>query len=58
MKVSSVMVSGCFDALHPGHLAFLECAARFGELYVCLGNDANVFQLKNRKTYYDQSERA
>jgi len=58
MKVSKVMVSGCFDALHPGHIAFLESAARFGELYVCLGNDDNIFQLKNRKTYYDQSERS
>ncbi len=58
MKVSKVMVSGCFDVLHPGHIAFLESAARFGELYVCLGNDDNIFLLKNRKTYYSQAERA
>ncbi len=58
MKVSKVMVSGCFDALHPGHIAFLESASHYGEVYVCLGNDDNIFQLKNRKTYYDQDERA
>lgn len=58
MKVSKVMVSGCFDALHPGHIAFLESAAHYGELHVCLGSDQNVFELKNRKTYYNQFERA
>ncbi len=58
MKTSKVMVSGCFDALHPGHIAFLESASRFGELTVCIGNDENVLQLKNRSTYYNQNERA
>ncbi len=57
MKASKVMVSGCFDALHPGHIAFLESAAQFGELYVCIGNDDNVMQLKNRSTYFNQEER-
>ena len=58
MKVSKVMVSGCFDALHSGHIAFLESAAQFGDLYVCIGNDVNVFQLKNRPTYFNEQERA
>lgn len=58
MKVSKVMVSGCFDALHSGHIAFLESAAQFGELCVCIGNDANVLQLKNRPTYFNEDERA
>ena len=57
MKVPKVMVSGCFDALHPGHIAFLESAADFGELFVCIGNDANILQLKNRSTYFNEQER-
>lgn len=52
------MVSGCFDLLHSGHVAFLESAAAFGELHVCLGNDENILQLKNRPVAQTQEERA
>ncbi len=52
------MVSGCFDTLHPGHIAFLESAAQFGQLYVCIGNDDNVLSLKSRSTYFNEQERA
>ena len=37
-----VMVSGCFDMLHSGHVAFLITAAQYGKLYVCLGLDKTV----------------
>ena len=53
-----VMVSGCFDCLHSGHVAFLESAAQFGDLYVCIGNDANIFSLKSRPVAQSQEERA
>lgn len=43
-----IMVSGCFDLLHSGHVAFLKEASNFGDLHVCIGNDENVFQLKGR----------
>ncbi len=52
------MVSGCFDLLHSGHVAFLEAAAELGELHVCLGNDENILQLKNRPVAQRQNERA
>ncbi len=52
------MVSGCFDLLHSGHVAFLETAAELGELHVCLGNDENILQLKNRPVAQSQNERA
>ncbi len=52
------MVSGCFDLLHSGHVAFLEAAAELGELHVCLGNDENILQLKNRPVAQSQNERA
>mmetsp|Transcript_14924 Transcript_14924/g.48268 ORF Transcript_14924/g.48268 Transcript_14924/m.48268 type:complete len:178 (+) Transcript_14924:26-559(+) len=41
-----VFVSGCFDLLHSGHVAFFEEAAALGELHVSVGNDANVTALK------------
>jgi cytidyltransferase-like protein len=52
------MVSGCFDMLHSGHVAFLEEAASYGELHVCIGNDENILQLKNRPVAQTQEERA
>jgi cytidyltransferase-like protein len=41
-----VLVTGCFDWLHSGHVRFFEEAAGYGELYVIVGNDANVTHLK------------
>ncbi|WP_187261224.1 adenylyltransferase/cytidyltransferase family protein [Pontibacter beigongshangensis] len=52
-----VMVTGCFDLLHSGHVAFLKEAARFGDLHVCIGNDENVHQLKGRYPVNSQDER-
>jgi len=51
------MVTGCFDLLHSGHVAFLKEAAKLGEVYVCIGNDANVFQLKGRYPVNPETER-
>lgn len=34
-----VFVSGCYDMLHSGHVAFFEEAATLGDLYVGLGSD-------------------
>jgi cytidyltransferase-like protein len=55
--VKKVFVSGCFDMLHSGHIAFLEEAATYGSLYVCLGSDENVRQLKGRYPVCTQNER-
>jgi cytidyltransferase-like protein len=52
-----VFVSGCFDLLHSGHIAFLEEAARFGDLYVALGSDKTVFDLKGRVPVNTEDER-
>ena len=41
-----VIVTGCYDWLHSGHMRFFEQAAGYGDLYVSLGNDANIRQLK------------
>jgi cytidyltransferase-like protein len=52
-----VFVSGCFDLLHSGHVAFLTEAATHGELIVGIGSDENVKQLKGRYPVYTQQER-
>jgi cytidyltransferase-like protein len=52
-----VFVSGCFDLLHSGHIAFFEEAASYGDLYVALGSDRTVFDLKGRKTVNSEEER-
>lgn len=55
--MAKVFVSGCFDVLHSGHIAFLEEAASYGDVYVSIGSDATVMALKNRKTMYTEDER-
>jgi cytidyltransferase-like protein len=41
-----VIVTGCYDWLHSGHIRFFEEASAYGELYVAVGNDKNVRYLK------------
>ena len=52
-----VFVSGCFDLLHSGHVAFLEEASRYGDLYVALGSDKTVYELKGRPPITNEDER-
>jgi cytidyltransferase-like protein len=41
-----VIVSGCFDWLHSGHVRFFEEVSRIGDLYVVVGHDDNIRLLK------------
>jgi cytidyltransferase-like protein len=41
-----VIVSGCYDWLHSGHVRFFEEVSGLGDLYVVVGNDSNVAFLK------------
>lgn len=52
-----VFVSGCYDMLHSGHVAFFKEASKYGDLYVGIGSDSTIQQLKNRKTVYSEGER-
>ena len=52
-----VFVSGCFDMLHSGHLAFLQDAAGYGDLHVGIGSDQTVFEIKGRYTVNSEAER-
>ena len=53
----TVFVSGCYDMLHSGHVAFFEEAATYGDLYVGIGSDKTIFELKNRRTINPEQER-
>ena len=52
-----VFVSGCYDMLHSGHVAFFAEAAQYGDLYVGIGSDKTIADLKNRKTINTDAER-
>jgi cytidyltransferase-like protein len=57
MKNKTVMVSGCFDLLHGGHVAFFKTASSYGDLYVSIGRDENLILLKGKKPVFAESER-
>lgn len=46
VRRKKVVVTGCFDWLHTGHVRFFEETSQFGDLYVVIGTDANVRLLK------------
>ena len=52
-----VFVSGCFDLFHSGHVAFFKSAAELGDLYVAIGSDKTVFELKGRPPVNCETER-
>jgi cytidyltransferase-like protein len=52
-----VFVSGCFDMLHSGHVEFFREAAQYGDVYVALGSDRTIFDLKGRATFNNEQER-
>jgi cytidyltransferase-like protein len=52
-----VFVSGCFVLLHSGHIAFFKEAATHGDVYVALGSDQTVFDLKGRLPVNSEDER-
>jgi cytidyltransferase-like protein len=57
MDNKKVFVSGCYDMLHSGHVAFFEEAASYGDLYVGIGSDKTVFNLKARIPFNNEQER-
>ena len=53
-----VLVTGCYDWLHSGHVRFFEEVSQLGDLYVVVGNDANVRHLKGEgHPLFSQDER-
>jgi cytidyltransferase-like protein len=53
-----VLVTGCFDWFHSGHIRFFEEVSEMGDLYVVVGNDTNVRALKGENhPMFSQEER-
>jgi cytidyltransferase-like protein len=57
MSRKKVFVSGCYDLLHAGHIAFFKTAAAYGDLYVSVGRDENLLLLKGKKPVFSEEER-
>jgi cytidyltransferase-like protein len=53
-----VIVTGCFDWLHSGHVRFFEETSELGDLYVVVGHDENIKLLKGAgHPMFSQDER-
>ena len=55
-----VLVGGCFDILHAGHVAFFENAKKHGDvLFVLLESDETIKKIKGEsRPFYKQKDRA
>jgi rfaE bifunctional protein nucleotidyltransferase chain/domain len=58
-KVKKVLVGGCFDIIHYGHIHFLKNARALGDyLVVALESDKNIKRLKGKsRPIHDQKKR-
>jgi cytidyltransferase-like protein len=55
---TKVVVTGCYDWFHSGHVRFFEEVSALGALYVVVGSDANVTHLKGEgHPMFPQDER-
>jgi cytidyltransferase-like protein len=53
-----VIVTGCFDWFHSGHVRFFEEVSKLGDLYVAVGHDQNIKLLKGAgHPLFSQEER-
>jgi cytidyltransferase-like protein len=43
-----VLVTGCFDWVHSGHVRFFEEVSELGDVYAVVGHDANIELLKGK----------
>jgi cytidyltransferase-like protein len=53
-----VVVTGCYDWVHTGHVRFTEEVSTYGDLYVIIGHDANIRLLKGQgHPFFPEAER-
>jgi len=55
--MKKVFISGCYDMLHSGHISFFKEASKYGDLYVGIGSDKTIRELKGRDTVNSENER-
>ena len=53
-----VLVTGCYDWFHSGHVRFFEEVSELGDVYAVVGHDANIAKLKGEHhPMYKENER-
>jgi cytidyltransferase-like protein len=53
-----VLVTGCYDWLHTGHVRFFEEVSEYGDVYAVVGHDANIELLKGKgHPHFPEDER-
>src|SRR6056297_3570919 len=52
-----VLVTGCFDILHPGHIFFFKEAAKMGEVYVIVARDSTITKFKKQPPIIPEKQR-
>ncbi len=45
--IMRVLITGCFDIIHPGHIYLLKEAAKLGDVYVIVARDSTIKKYKN-----------
>ncbi len=55
---NTVLIGGCFDVFHFGHLSFLRNAKEDGTLIILLESDEFIKKNKHREPVHTQEERA
>ena len=56
-KKRIILVGGCFDLIHPGHITFLSEAKKLGDVLVVLLESAEAILKLKKKLYQIQSDR-
>ncbi len=57
LEKRKVAVAGTFEILHPGHIALIRYAEKFGEVYVVVSRDETVEKMKGRKPVISEEQR-
>lgn len=57
MKRKKVFVSGCYDLIHGGHVAFFKTVSAYGDVFVSIGRDENLLLLKGKRPVFSEEER-
>ena len=52
-----ILVTGCFDILHPGHIFLLKEAAKLGEVIVIIARDSTIERYKKEKPIIPENQR-
>ncbi len=56
--MSTTLVFGCFDILHPGHIWFLQHAKKYGDnLVVVIARDIQVQRIKGHAPHMRETDR-